>query len=202
MKILNIAGGKQEPLSLKVDNWLVPRYTVNVDTSYFSKTSPDIIETDIKEWELDGDRVSKTQYLNMDVFEYMERTSIIFDRVTIYRFLEHVSFTQVGYFTYLVSTVIRKGGEVDVIVPNYETLAQLLLLEIKTWDPDSSFEAHNTLLTTELLNEPSCPHASIWTALRANYFWQLEGRFGVEILDQNFNFDGRSIYLRFSAKRL
>ncbi len=204
MKILNIAGGKQRPLPLVSDNVLMPKYTVNVDTSYFSDEKAHDVERNIKLWSNDMDRVTQDSYLNMDVFEYMERTTIQFDRVTIYRFLEHVSFTQLGYFIYLVSTVMRKGGEVDIIVPNYTTLAKLLLDESENMDsiPDPTYEAHNILLTTELLNEPSCPHASIWTVFRAVYYWQLEKRFMVKILDENFDFDGRDIYLRFSAKRL
>lgn len=204
MKILNIAGGKQRPLPLFNDNILMPKYTVNVDTSHFSEEKASDIEHNIKLWEDDMDRVTHTSYLNMDVFEFMERTTIDFDRVTIYRFLEHVSFTQLGYFIYLVSTVMRKDAEVDIIVPNYTTLAKMLLQESEDmgFNPDSTYEAHNILLTTELLNEPSCPHASIWTVFRAVYYWQLEERFAVKILDENFKFDGRDIYLRFSATRM
>ncbi len=66
----------------------------------------------------------------------------------------------------------------------------------------STFEADNILLTTELLNEPSCPHASIWTAKRARYFFHLEKRFQISHIDEKFEFDGRDIYLRFQAVRL
>ncbi len=131
---------------------------------------------------------------------FMERIRTIFDRVVMYRFLEHVSFTQVNYFIYLVSTVIESGGIVDIIVPNYEQLATMILKEdIKL---DKNFEASNILLTTELLNEPSCPHASIWTPQRAKYFWELEGRFIVKEIEPKFEFDGRDIYMRFFARRV
>jgi hypothetical protein len=112
-----------------------------------------------------------------------------------------VSFTQVLYFIYLVSTCIRVGGIVDIIVPNYHTLADMLLQDT-TDDPE--FEERNILLTTELLNEPSCPHASIWTPQRASYFFEYEGRFKVleDKLDPHFVYDGRNIYLRFQAERV
>ena len=118
-----------------------------------------------------------------------------------YRFLEHISFTQVLYFIYLVSTCIHPGGVVDIIVPNYHTLAEILLKETVY---DIEFEKQNILLTTELLNEPSCPHASIWTPERAKYFWEYEGRFSVpeDSIDPHFVYDGRNIYLRFKAVRL
>jgi hypothetical protein len=127
----------------------------------------------------------------------------MFDRVVIYRFLEHVSFTQVEYFIYLVSTLLKHNGVVDVIVPNYKHLADMILTEeFHHENPDFDFHAWNILLTTELLNEPSCPHASIWTPQRMKYFWELEGRFRVSKQLESFKFDGREIYLRSLIERI
>lgn len=205
MFILNLAGGKFGPLPISTqENLLIPKYILSIDTSYFTENRPVYIENDIRQWQVNPDRLTKYENLNMDVFEFMERTCITFDRVVIYRFLEHVSFTQVEYFIYLVSTVLKKGGVVDVIVPNYATLAQMLLQE-DDFDPcytGFDFQAHNILLTTELLNEPSCPHASIWTKQRMKRFWELEGRFKVKIQNPQFKFDGRDIYLRSIIERL
>lgn len=205
MFILNLAGGKFGPLPISTqENLLIPKYILSIDTSYFTENRPVYIENDIRQWQVNPDRLTKYENLNMDVFEFMERTCITFDRVVIYRFLEHVSFTQVEYFIYLVSTVLKKGGAVDVIVPNYATLAQMLLQE-DDFDPcytGFDFQAHNILLTTELLNEPSCPHASIWTKQRMKRFWELEGRFKVKIQNPQFKFDGRDIYLRSIIERL
>ena len=199
MKILNIAAGKFDPLSFDDDDGLFARFVLNVDTSYFSKTPPDPIESELKSWGDDPDRISSSRNLNMDIIEFMERTCITFDRVTIYRFLEHVSFTEVEYFIYLVSTVLRSGGDVDVIVPNYIQLAEMILND----NPNmSDFAKKNILLTTELLNEPSCPHASIWTPQRMKHFWELEGRFRVEHSWPAFQFDGRDIYLRSRIRRI
>ena len=126
-----------------------------------------------------------------------------FDRITIYRFLEHVPMDKVPYFIYLLSTVTKPGAEIDVIVPNYNTLAHMILSEQANIANDvMDFEANNILLTTELLNEPSCPHASIWTEYRAQRFFRLEGRFTITEVDENFEFDGRDIYLRFKAERI
>jgi len=77
-----------------------------------------------------------------------------------------------------------------------------MLLEEGPLDELENFEAHNILLTTELLNEPGCPHASIWTANRAYYFMELEKRFRVGYMNAEFEFDGRNIYLRFWGERL
>lgn len=203
MLILNIAAGKFNPLPIYKENML-PNFILNVDTSYFSKYTPDEIESKIKQWENDPDRISKSYNLSMDIFKFMERTSIKFDHIVIYRFLEHISFTQVEYFIYLVSTVLNFGGLVDIIVPDYEILAKLILDENckMTSSSNYNFHASNIELTTELLNEPSCPHASIWTQSRMKYFWELEKRFEISSQKSGFKFDGRDLYLRSIIKRI
>ena len=193
MKILNIAPGKFRPLDLPLKD---PYLLVNLDTMYYQIDEPGFIEKKFSTW---TGQSPKTFYCNIDAFQFMERTRLNFDVICIYRFLEHVSFTQLQYFIYLLSTVTLKGSVIDVIVPNYEMLARLIMNESVT---DSNFEAHNILLTTELLNEPSCPHASIWTPERAKYFFELEGRFEVNSITSQFNFDGRGIYMRFKAVRV
>jgi len=196
MLILNLGAGKIKPiLDYTKDSFLT---TVNLDTGYFSAATPEEIE-DFIENKLPYQVQQNELYCNYDAFEFMETFRPQFDRICAYRFLEHISFTQVLYFIYLISTCIKNGGLVDIIVPNYETLAKMLLNE-STRSPN--FESENILLTTELLNEPSCPHASIWTPERAEYFWQLEKRFVVYDMFDKYEFDGRDIYMRFLLKRV
>lgn len=205
MLILNIAAGKFQPIPLKDDenDILVPKYILNVDTSYLTNIPASTIESAITFWLKDEYKTSSSAYLNMDIFEFMERTYIKFDRVVIYRFLEHVPFTQVEYFIYLVSTVLKERGLVDVIVPNYVQLAELILSEANYQkSPEFNFQAHNIKLTTELLNEKSDPHVSIWTPHRINRFWQLEERFIVKHQNPEFEFDGRDLYLRAIIERM
>lgn len=200
-KLLNIAAGKFEPLIIKDLNSQEKYFLVNLDTMYADAELLRGIETYFESW-VDHYRQEKPRYklrCKEDAFEFMERISFKFDYVSIYRFLEHVSFTQVEYFIYLISTITEPGSLVDVIVPDYTLLANMIY-EDDPWDQD--FHAKNILLTTELLNEPSCPHASIWTEERARYFWELEGRFKVQNIKTPFEFDGRNIYLRFQAERV
>lgn len=208
MLVLNIAGGKFEHLPIldSEKTGMLPKFELNVDTGHYTNMSPHIAEEIAGSWVQNGDRSSQLLYLNCDVFQFMERTVLKFDRVAIYRFLEHVSFTQVLYFIYLVSTVTEEGALVDVIVPNYETLADSIVNENKMFERNKTsyqeFENWNIELTTELLNEPSCPHASIWTPYRAKLFWELEKNFRIDDIDAGFKFDGRDIYMRFIAERL
>lgn len=192
-KILNIAAGKFKPIDLES-----PYLLLNVDTMYYDPTeTPGDAENILHSWKRPDDCII---YCKEDAFKFMENTIIDnFDLITIYRFLEHVSFTQVEYFIYLLSTVTQPGAKVDVIVPNYEVLAKMILEDTPT---DPQFAANNILLTTELLNEPSCPHASIWTAERAIHFFELEKRFKITYTYLNYKFDGRDIYLRFVAERI
>jgi len=192
VKILNIAAGKIDPIDLNnYDNYFV----VNVDTMYYSVTPPEIIE------EMYFKDVPTTKvYSNEDIFTFIERTKLLFDNICIYRFLEHISMNNILYFIYLISTCTKKGAKIDVIVPNYEILARLILAEMVY--NNSNFEKENVILTTELLNEKNDPHCSIWTPNRMCYFWELENRFKIKDLTQSYIFDGRNIYLRALIERL
>lgn len=196
--ILNIGAGKfQTPLYLEdSENYFI----VNLDLNYHTSEGMTGIESRLRSWT--GNQTESYQ-VQEDAIHFLETTSIKFDRVCMYRFLEHVPFDQVLRFIYLISTVTDPGAEIDVIVPNYETLAQMIIDEEKNIvDQNIEFESHNIELTTELLNEPGDPHASIWTLWRAKYFFELEGRFEVFDSCTKYPYDGRDIYLRFLAARL
>jgi hypothetical protein len=201
--ILNIAAGKFVPIGFYEsinDPYFMGHFLVHLDPMYYSDCKPEYIEASYTKW---LNTYEKIVFLcPLDAYEYMERTAIAFGHVSIYRFLEHVPFTKVPYFIYLVSTLLEKGGIVDVIVPNYETLAEMILNEDPLDPAGGNFEPHNIFLTTELLNEPSCPHASIWTPNRMTYFWELEGRFKLIDINNNFEFDGRDIYIRAILERI
>lgn len=199
MITLNVGAGNINPLRLyKNDKHDI---VLNVDESYLNGTPMEHIDHDIK---MNLNNSGTQLYLKGDIFEYLGATRTKFDRVVMYRFLEHISFTDVEYFIYLISRVLKKNGLVDVIVPDYTLLAGMILNEeyFQAVDPNFNFTSHNILLTTELLNEPNDPHASIWTPQRMKYFWELEGRF--ELLKQrsSFKFDGRDVYLRSVLKRV
>ena len=188
MLILNVAAGNQPVLDLDkiVAN---KQYTViNVDKGYMSGNTPNEIERVIR----NQNNISSELFCQYDVWKFLERTLLKFDYIAVYRFLEHVSYTSVSYFIYLLYRVSNPGAIVDVVVPDYERLAKMILEE----DVGSvDFERHNILLTTELLNEPFSPHASIWTKQRLKKFFTLERYFRISTID-NFCMDRRDIYIR------
>ena len=169
--ILNIAAGKINSVSMDEQTFLV-----NVDTMYHTKTSISNIEECFDIWEKDYLQPSERYFINEDIFRFLTECRIIFDEVKCYRFLEHVSRDKILYFIYLLSTSIKHGGIVDIIVPNYRELARRILHE----DPFSrDFEKENIITSTELLNEKEDPHTSIWTSTRAKYYFELEERFKI-----------------------
>lgn len=195
---LNIGAGKIEPILEFPRRYCL----INLDPMFMGALSAEEAETHAHDWKY---KQGYQNYINTKIYShseanpFLERTVLKFDKIFMYRYLEHVPFDQVLYFIYLLSTVTKPGAEIDVIVPDYKILANILLLEnINSKD----FEKNNILLTTELLNEPSCPHASIWTVDRALYFWSLEDRFRIREITTPYSFDGRHIYLRFIAERI
>lgn len=196
--ILNIAGGKFDPIGVEK---LKSVFLVNLDRMYYSSHKPEEIEDIYQNWLVNKKPEPVKLFCTADAFEFLSRSKITFDKITIYRFLEHVKKTDVLYFIYLLSTAVKKGGTVEVIVPNYKVLAERILKENVN---APNFEAEDIITTFELLNEPNEPHASIWTVDRAKHFFELEGRFTVQAasVDEQFMFDGRDIYLYFEAVRV
>lgn len=206
--ILNIASGKTEPLilnelcNLKKDTFLKNHNynnfnLLNLDRMYLKSDNLNSIIEIIEDPRKNTD--NWVFYYNHEIFDFLTRFQYQFDLITMYRFLEHVKKTDVLYFIYLLSTTVRVGGLVDVIVPDYKKLAKRILSE----DPfDENFEADDIITTFEVLNEPGDPHSSIWTVDRIRRFFTLEGRFKINHIQDNYYFDGRDIYIRFLAERI
>jgi len=192
--VLNIAAGKLFPENLPSNFFLV-----NLDKMYYSITHPREVETEFEEWTKKRRSGSQTFYIQSDCFEFLSKITICFDKIIIYRFLEHVKRADLLYFIYLLSTTIHAGGQVEVIVPDYKILAKRILEENVN---DRDFDRQDIITTTELVNEPDCPHSSIWTEERAKYYFEYERRFKVINSVTPYHFDGRSIYLKFIVERL
>ena len=197
---LNIAAGKLLPIDFSDNN---RNFLVQLDTMYQRAVDVNNVEGAYNFWLEDNKGKERIIYCNDDVFNFLAYYKNQFDFISCYRFLEHVTKPEIQGFIYLLSTAIKVGGIVDIIVPNFKTLASLLLEEtINEKIRHQDWERHDTLLTYELLNEPTMPHASIWTVDRIIYFFELEERFVVESIDPAYEFDGRNIYIRAKIKRV
>jgi hypothetical protein len=205
--ILNVGAGKEIPLNLPSEPYML----VNIDSGYYAGTISFSELLDFhKNYSKDSAYISSFtgKYFNTpshiefavkeDIFRFMEQYQLKFDRIVMYRFLEHVKRTDVLYFIYLMATSLKIGGYIDCIVPNYRALANRILNEDLS---SKDFEAEDIITTYELLNEPGSPHCSVWTPDRILKFFELEKRFLVIMLDSQFNFDGRDIYIRTIIQR-
>lgn len=195
---LNIAAGKIYPIGFDVDN---DNFLVQLDKMYWAVNEIRHIEMGHERWlkKFEGE----INHCDEDAFDFLANYKYQFDNISCYRFLEHVTKTDIQGFIYLLSTALKIGGTLDIIVPNYETLADMILNENLSKDVNhADWERHDTILTYELLNEPSMPHASIWTPNRIKYFFGLEERFEIKLMDPNYVFDGRDIYIRAIFERI
>lgn len=198
--ILNIGAGRLDPIDF--DNFNFP-FLVNVDKNYSGGEKLDIIENHHKIFRSNVKPPTYKEFsfickCKEDIKKFLETYYYKFDLITIYRFLEHVRFTDVLYFIYLLSQIVNEGGLIDIVVPDYKMLAMMILNE-RLDVP--KFETENILLTTELLNDPSDPHASIWTEERLQHFFTLESRFFSEMKIKRYVLDDRDVYIRAIFRR-
>ena len=195
---LNLAAGKLAPIDYSVAD---SDFLIQLDQMYDGGSTIQMLETEYEMWL--RNKVAATEDTSVDAFQFLSTFKYEFDVVSFYRFLEHISKPDIQGFIYLVSTAVKIGGIVDVIVPNFQILAQILVGENLTDKVrHADWERHDTLVTYEMLNEPSMPHASIWTPDRLKYFFELEERFELELMEDEYNFDGRDIYTRAQFKRV
>jgi len=193
-KILNIGSGKIIPDDIKNFN---PFFLVNIDSNYYNNScNISYIEDTLSSNLLNNKKENEIHYLNSNIFDFLSKSRSKFNRIYMYRFLEHIKKSDLLYFIYLLSTSLEDNGAIDIIVPNYNILAKRILTEDVN---NKNFDKEDIITTTELLNEPNDPHASIWTPSRAKYYFEYENRFNINILSENYYFDGRDIYMRFEA---
>ena len=197
--ILNLGSGKIKPLGIEENQ---PYFLVNLDNGYYGGAEPSVVQYLYYQW-LEPDIISpkpnKVIFVKEDAFTFLEKYPLLFDKIVIYGFLEHIPKRDVLYFIYLLACNLKEGGEVDCIVPDYEALAHMILSE-EVFSKD--FEQRDIIISTELLNEVSSPHASIWTKDRIKKFFELEQRFKAGKIITSFNFDGRDIYIRAIIERV
>jgi hypothetical protein len=196
MNFLNIGGGKlNPPLNEYLNIFNNSYFLVNIDKNYYGATSPEYIESNCADV-----GYNKIYYCNCDIFEFLEKTRIKFGVIFIHRFFEHVTRNKLLYFIYLLSTVTDKGSIIDLISPNYQLLAEMLLEEKPLKDQD--FGKNDIILSTEIFNEPEDPHNNITTPDRIKLLFEYEDRFQIDKIINPFVFDKRDIYFKSIIRRI
>ena len=203
---LHLGAGKINPIE-KSNSRIMYSHHIFVDTAYTDGISLDELQRSLTDMENSNDSSFKylppKVFVNCDIFEFLEKFRYDVDYISMARFIEHVQRDKLDYFIYVLSTITKKGTVVEVIVPNYETLARMILDEdIFMHEETLYFDPYDIIVTTELLNEQPSPHLSIWTPFRAKYYFEKEGRFKVDGIIDKFEFDGRDVYMYFNATRV
>ncbi|MCK5016090.1 MAG: hypothetical protein KAS32_03380 [Candidatus Peribacteraceae bacterium] len=204
INMLNLGAGKLVKADLEALGWKFDKWDTLVQLDTLFKNIPDVavdLSGAVHAMEHNPSIGTSLNTIRCyeDAFHFLENCPVKFDGIFSARFFEHIGWSSLMYFIYLVADSMKQGALLDIIVPNYKTLATRILNE-KVDAPD--FEKENIITTTELLNEPSMPHSSIWTPERAKYYLEYEGRFEVEKIDSTFSFEGRDVYMRVAARRV
>ena len=206
MSILNLGSGNKGLVPYDFPTGFI----VNVDLNFLNSSSISGIYKYQQEFNNDDDIECVNYYFRGEALHFLDEYPGTFNYVASYRFFEHIGKFDLLYFLYQVANIMNKDAELDIIVPNYITLANRILNEEKilrdipiTEPPrlPANWENQDIITTTEVVNTPDMPHASIWTPQRAKYYLELEERFEVISIDEEFDFDGRNVYMRIKAKR-
>jgi hypothetical protein len=106
--ILNLGAGQEIPEIFRVEE--PPLFMVSVDKIFYTFDIPSTVEKNYEHFlNRRGILNEKLHYrINSDIFDFLSRTIMKFDIVIMHRVLEHISFTQVNYFFYLLSIVMEK----------------------------------------------------------------------------------------------
>ena len=148
------------------------------------------------------------QYSDLDIFEFLE-TYEYKDITNIYacRVFEHIPSNKIPYLLYLLSEVSEerrpypKGlSTLNIIVPDFNAVAKRLK-NINRHLSAVVFNRDLIDIETELFNEPSDPHRSVWTKELAHYYFELEGFWNIKKIHMNMQLDNRNWYMNILAEK-
>jgi len=216
---LNLGAGRSKPLELPTDK---PYFLMNVDRMYKAMSSfkDDVgynsLVGAIRAWHKFVNERSESfnsetppwiHYVGEDIPTFLDTYLEQFQNITIYRYLEHIPWTKLGYFIYQVSQLVEQSGIVDIIVPNFVTLGERLKsleedLESGECLDSQWLENELIILNSEFVNEPFDPHQCMTSPQILHRAFTTEGRFKLVKSWPQFNYDGRDIYMRMIFKRI
>lgn len=137
-----------------------------------------------------------------DIFEFLEKYSEK-DICEIYaqRIFEHIPIDRIHYLLYLLYSVSKPGATLFITVPDFEKVMQKVTLMDAEKQTAQQFSRDLICVTTEMFNEPSDPHRSVWTPNLAKYYIELEKYWKISQI-QYVSLDGRDWYMQIEAHKI
>jgi hypothetical protein len=148
---------------------------------------------------------STVTFVNKDVIDglnyfYSLPQQTKFDAVIACRVFEHFTPHDILYLLYLLKDLTKSYGNLVIIVPDFD----VIIKEVQNFSVEKSFsemELSLIRIITEIFNEPSDPHRSIWNRSFASYYLTLEKYWDIEKMC-NVTLDNRQgYYLLIHAKK-
>jgi len=126
------------------------------------------------------------------------------DLAIAYRVMEHIPRKEIDFALYSIWKTLKPEGILDIIVPNFINLAKFILQEDEIFSNNkfSEIVKYDILVSTEIYNEPSDPHQSIWTPTRAKIYIETEGLFKIHSIKEKYVIDNRDIYMRVISRKV
>lgn len=120
------------------------------------------------------------------------------------RVFEHFNEDEIGLNLFLLHRVAAPEAKLEIIVPDFVKIVESFNLLEKALNEKSNMKAGEFSLellkvNTEIFNEPSDPHKSIWSKTFGQYRIEKEGYWKVEQI-QYVTLDNRDWYLKFDCR--
>ena len=202
MRILNLGCGK---IDLSRFDKIPNAFIVNVDR-YFKGGYVDVygVELAYKEYTVNLKR--DIVFCKSDIFEFLDTFKYKFDLVIAERIFEHMEYVsgEIGRLLEAINTATYPKAELEIVVPNSIHLANMILNYEKMSNQYDHIKSINEklIINTEFCNIRADPHLSVWTPTLAAEYIQSEGTWNIASIINQFNFAGRSIYMKILCKKV
>lgn len=143
----------------------------------------------------------RNTFKKYDVFEFLQNyKKRDVDFISASRFFEHIKYDRIGELLYLLYGISRPSAQLSIIVPDYNKVFETL----SNLDLESNpipFQEKLIQIHTEVFNEISDPHRSIWNEQLAYYYITMEHYWDIKNIDP-ISLDGRDWYLQIDCERI
>ena len=171
-------------------------FHVYLDRGYpFTCTMRDVMDSLVK-WQADViNGVHPTvggssHFIPADIFEFLDQFPFQFDHIEAYRIFEHQEYCsgEIGRLFEACNNISKDNSTLDILVPNAEILATLLL----ECEKDLEYSLNNMLvLNSEFCNIKADPHGSIWTPRLAEIYLHQEATWELHNIQSAHHHKGR-----------